>query len=117
MSMRTGENDMGLRKIIDMTRMISMILLLIHFYTACYQAFLAWGFTHSIGDRLLNNIRHTAIADGMLKPKLIALGFLFISLLGVQGRKDVQAKYRTGLTLMGVGLLLYFASWAVIWMP
>lgn len=115
--MRTGENDMGLRKIIDMTRMISMIILLIHFYTACYQAFRAWGFTHPIGDRLLNNIRHTSIADGMLTPKLIALGFLFISLLGVQGRKDLHAKYRTGLTLMGAGLVLYFASWMAIWMP
>jgi hypothetical protein len=31
-SMNTGENEQGLRKIIDLTRMISTVVLLLHFY-------------------------------------------------------------------------------------
>lgn len=39
MLMNTGENEQGLRKIIDMTRMISIVILLLHFYNYCYNAF------------------------------------------------------------------------------
>jgi len=42
MSINTGENEQGLRKIIDMTRMISIIVLLLHFYYYCYNAFAEW---------------------------------------------------------------------------
>ena len=56
MSMNTGENEQGLRKIIDMTRMISIIILLLHFYYYCYNAFAEWQLTAAITDRLLQNI-------------------------------------------------------------
>ncbi len=39
MSMQTGESAEGLRKILDMTRMISIVLLVIHAYYYCYAAF------------------------------------------------------------------------------
>ncbi len=32
MAMHTGENEQGLRKILDMTRLISIALLIFHFY-------------------------------------------------------------------------------------
>ena len=35
--MNTGENEQGLRKIIDMTRLISIVLLALHFYYYCYS--------------------------------------------------------------------------------
>ena len=45
MSMNTGENEQGLRKIIDLTRMISICLLLLHFYFYCYESFSHWNLT------------------------------------------------------------------------
>ena len=36
MAMQTGENEQGLRKILDLTRMISITLLILHFYYYCY---------------------------------------------------------------------------------
>ncbi|RYF96801.1 MAG: hypothetical protein EOO02_21645, partial [Chitinophagaceae bacterium] len=48
--MNTGENTQGLRKIMDFTRLISIILLLIHFYLSCYPTFRAWGLTANIAD-------------------------------------------------------------------
>lgn len=32
----TGENDQAMRKILDMTRLISIAVLVIHFYKECY---------------------------------------------------------------------------------
>ena len=57
--MQTGENDESLRKVIDLTRFISVAMLTLHFYYYCYTAFEQWNFTLSFTDPLLNNIRKT----------------------------------------------------------
>ena len=46
--MDTGEDKQGLKKIIDITRMISIAVLSIHCYLVCYQAFALWGLTHGL---------------------------------------------------------------------
>ena len=56
--MATGENEQGLRKILDMTRLISIVILIIHFYYYCYIAFQSWELTAPLADRILGNI-HT----------------------------------------------------------
>lgn len=110
MAMRTGENEMGLKKIIDMTRMIAIIILFIHFYYFCYGAFKQWGLTASISDQLLRNIAKTGLLSGFLQSKLISLGMLAISLIGVKGKKSEKLNYRTGLAYLITGLFLYFIS-------
>jgi len=35
----TGENEQGLQKVLDMTRLISIVMLVLHFYYYCYNAF------------------------------------------------------------------------------
>lgn len=114
MSLRTGENEQGLKKIIDMTRMIAIVVLIIHFYYSCYAAFKAWGWTANISDQLLKNISKTGLLSSFTKPKLIALAFLLLSLLGVRGRKDEKSSYRTGLAYLITGLLIYFLSGLVL---
>jgi hypothetical protein len=93
--MHTGENEQGLRKILDMTRLIGVALLCLHFYYYCYLAFKAWGLTSPITDRLLLNICNTGLFNSFAKSKIIALCFLVISLCGARGRKDVKASYKT----------------------
>ena len=44
-AMQTGENEQGLRKILDMTRLISIVILVLHFYYYCYAAFEHWHLT------------------------------------------------------------------------
>src|SRR4051812_41518389 len=104
MSMMTGENDQGLRKIIDMTRMISIVLLLIHFYYFCYSAFKSWHLTYEITDRLLSNIGRTGLFGNFHQSKLFALAFLFISLIGAKGRKHEQLNYRIALAYLITGM-------------
>jgi hypothetical protein len=112
--MRTGENEMGLKKIIDMTRMIAIVILLLHFYAVCYQAFNTWGWTHPMGDRVLSNIIKAGLLKSFNKPKVIALGFLALSLLGAKGRKGDEFHYRSVIIYLLMGLLLYFFSFWTI---
>jgi hypothetical protein len=108
--MRTGENEMGLKKIMDMTRMISIVILLLHFYVACYSVFQANGWTHPIGDRILDNIGRAGLFASFHRAKWISLGLLTLSLLGTKGRKGETFKCRTAIAYIFTGLLLYFIS-------
>lgn len=108
--MQTGENEMGLRKIIDLTRMISIILLIIHFYYYCYGAFDTWKLTYEITDRIIGNIRQTGLFSNFNKSKLFALLFLAISLMGARGRKTENFNYRIVIAYLVSGFILYFIS-------
>ena len=48
MSINSGENEQGFKKIIDMTRLISVVVLLLHCYYNCYTAFAQWNLTSNI---------------------------------------------------------------------
>ncbi|WP_205514291.1 conjugal transfer protein MobC [Longitalea arenae] len=114
MGAMTGENEMGLRKIIDLTRMISIVVLLIHFYYYCYGAFEQWDLTHTIGDRFLANIGRSGFFKHFNESKLVSLLFLAISLVGAKGRKNPKSNYRTSYVCIGCGLLVYFISGLVL---
>ena len=73
MTLHTGENVQGLKKITDMTRLISIAVLLIHCYYNCYTAFAEWKLTNQLSDHLLKNINQTGLLSNFMKSKLIAL--------------------------------------------
>jgi len=81
MSTGTGENEMGLMKILDFTRLTAIVILLLHFYYYCYKAFDEWQLTTTITSRLLQNIFNTGLFNNFYLSKLIALGLLVISSL------------------------------------
>jgi len=112
--MQTGENDQAMRKILDMTRLISIAVLLLHFYVVCYGAFVRWHWVSGITDRLLGNIVRTGLFSSFLKPKLAALAFLGIALIGVQGKKDEKQTWKTAVLFLLTGLLFFLASWFVL---
>ena len=112
--MHTGENEQGLRKIMDMTRLVSMIILCIHFYYYCYIAFQGWQLTAPLSDRILGNIRKTGLFRSFHKSKLIALAFLFISLMGAKGRKDQKVNYKTAFAYIITGFLAFFFSYLLL---
>jgi hypothetical protein len=112
--MQTGENDQALRKILDMTRLISIAVLAIHFYAACYDAFAGWHLVAPISDRLLGNIMKTGLFNTFYESKLIALGFLVIALIGVKGKKDEKLHYKTALLYLVIGLFFFLSSYFVL---
>jgi hypothetical protein len=114
--MNTGEDAQGLRKIIDLTRLISIAILIIHFYILCYKAFHGWGFTAEFTDRLVSNLSKTGLFTGLLKSKLAALLFLCISLLGAKGKKDEKIQKNSIVAYLLCGLLVYFLSLLVFYL-
>ena len=106
----TGENEQGLRKIVDLTRFASIFILLLHFYYYCYAAFEQWEIKSTITNRLLKNIMHTGLFSSQYKSKLLAIGLLIISLLGAQGKKDEKINRRCIASYLLIGLMLFFGS-------
>lgn len=115
--MNTGEDIQGLRKIVDLTRLISIAILIIHFYIVCHRAFQLWGLTAEITDRMAENVAQTGLFFGLLKAKLAALLFLCISLLGVKGKKDEKIQRNSIVAYLLCGLLVYFFSLLVFYLP
>ncbi|WP_121356743.1 conjugal transfer protein MobC [Flavisolibacter nicotianae] len=106
----TGENEQGLRKIIDLTRFASIFVLLLHIYFYCYGAFVQWGLRSEISDRLLQNIANTGLFSSALNSKALSVGLLVVSLLGWQGRKDEQIRRRLIAVYLLSGLVLFVGS-------
>jgi hypothetical protein len=106
----TGENEQGLRKIVDLTRLTSIFILLLHFYYYCYAAFVLWEVKSTITDRLMINIMHTGIFSNQFTSKFLTIGLLVISLFGAQGKKDEKINWKSIAAYLLFGLCLFFSS-------
>lgn len=106
----TGEDEKGLKEILDFTRLAAIAILLIHFYFYCYGAFKQWHLTAEIGDRFLQNFVRTGLFKSIFVSKFIALGLLVISLIGARGRRDEKVQKSPILIYLITGLALYFLS-------
>jgi len=114
MSGGTGENEMGLRKILDFTRLGSIIVLLLHFYYYCYGLFIHWGLTRELGNSFLNNIAATGIFKTPLVSKSLTLLLLGISLIGSRGKKTETINPNSIIIYIVLGCLFYFLSGLVL---
>lgn len=117
---QTGENEQALRKILDMTRLISLVLLTLHIYYYFYSTFAEWHFVSAFTDRLLLNIQTTGLFSFFHKSKLFALCFLAISLVGTKGRKSEDLTLKKALQYIFCGLVIYFSSYFLVlvnWTP
>ena len=108
--MQTGENEQALRKILDMTRLMSLTILFLHFYYYCYAVFHFYGLYSSFTDRILDNITATGLFSFFHKSKLFSLALLVISLLGAKGKKDERLNYKSALAVIGSGATVYFLA-------
>ncbi|HSZ87192.1 MAG TPA: conjugal transfer protein MobC [Puia sp.] len=113
MSGDTGESEMGLRKILEFMRFGSIIILLLHFYYFCYDAFDEWKLTTKISDRFLINIQRTRLFNNN-NAQLLALGLLIISLVGAKGRKDDKIKRQNIFYFLLLGSSLYFFNYWIL---
>ena len=108
--MQTGENEQALRKIIDFTRFLGILVLILHFYFSCYGAFSEMHFTYPFVNRILVNIYKLSIFKSILIVKSVAIAFLIVSLIGTKGKKAENIKLSTAITYSLLGLVLYYSS-------
>jgi hypothetical protein len=108
--MQTGENIHALRKIADFTRLLSLVILTVHFYIFCYSAFKGWQLTAELTDSLLQKISPLPIFRTELLSKSAALILLAVSLIAAKGKKDEKIRSKTIFTYLTSGILLYCIS-------
>ena len=68
---------MGLGKIINIIRGAAIVILLLHFYYYCYDAFYDWGLVSKFSDQLLINIKNTGLFNsfhswGIILPLILS---------------------------------------------
>lgn len=108
--MQTGENIQALRKIADFTRLLSLVILTIHFYLFCYDAFQGWALTAELTDHIIEKISPMAVFKTELFSKSAALLLLVVSLIAAKGKKDEKIRKQTIVTYLIAGLLAYSIS-------
>ena len=108
--MNTGENEQGLRTIIDFVRKGSMIVLGMHFYIVCFGAFVEWGLQAEIVTRVIRNIARSALFSNPYYAKSFSLGLLVLTLVGSKGKKEEKILPATIVIYIITGLLFYYGS-------
>ena len=113
------EDDLrALGKIMDFMRALSVIFLLINAYWFCYEAFLTWGFTLGIVDKILMNFQRTSsLFSSVLWTKLFCLVFLALSCLGTKGVKEETITWPKIWVVLAVGFVLFFLNWRLLALP
>ena len=113
------EDDLrALGKIMDFMRALSVIFLLINAYWFCYEAFLTWGFTLGIVDKILMNFQRTTnLFSSILWTKLFCLVFLTLSCLGTKGVKEETITWPKIWVVLAVGFVLFFLNWRLLALP
>lgn len=101
----------GLNKNLDFMRAISIIFLVMNVYYFCYPYFLSMNLNIGVVDKILLNFqRDTGLFSHSLVSKSFSLLFLFFSLMGSKGRKDIEMSWRSIGSYFIAGLLLFFGS-------
>jgi len=113
--MDTGENSQGLHSALEFTRLLSIVVLLMHFYHIGYEAFVHWQITSKVTDQLFRNIEGTGLFKDFNLPKIISIGLLAVVLIGARGRKNDRIKWKTCLIYVLAGIGLFFSS-GLIWL-
>lgn len=108
--MNTGENEQGLRKIADLTRFASLLILGLHYYHECYSVLEGGQYTTALTDRLLSNIAATGLFNHWALAKGVALLLLMVSLLGVRGKKSDKMEWRKPTLYILIGAVVYWNS-------
>lgn len=117
MAHQTGENDQALRKIVDFTRMGSLVFLVLHCYYFCYEAFKIWGYSNEFSDRVLIKVAATGLFNSIYYSKVGAFMLLVISLIGVKGKKEEKTSATAAVTFVLFGATIFFACHYVFELP
>lgn len=105
-----GEDDLrGLAKIMGFMRVVSIILVLMHFYWFCYAFFLGHGLILEIINKILSNFHKTAgLFSHPFYTKAFAIILLALSCLGTKGVKNEKITRKKIYTFLLIGIILFF---------
>lgn len=108
------ESEGGWKGILDLTRLFSLVLLGLHLYFFGYRGWRSLGWVPKAGA-LTEGIYRTGLFRNFLLSKVLVLGLMGLSLLGVQGRRDRSSSAGPALGMVLGGLGLYWISGFCFW--
>ncbi len=108
------ENPEALRKIFDFVRFGSILVLLGHYYTVCYDILQQNHFSYPLLDRIIGSL---FIFREYSNAKITALVLVGIAILSSQGKKDENAGFRLPVSLLVIGAFLYFCTYYIRYFP
>ena len=95
----------------DFMRAVSILLVVIHVYWYCYEAFTRMNLTVQLVDRILMNFNRTAgLFGNMLTTKVFAVVLLALSCLGTRGVKSDRISWVKIQAALLAGLCLFFMN-------
>lgn len=103
----TGENEQALQKIIDFTRLASIVILVLHFYFYCHSGFEHLGLANQFVDKVVKAISTTGLFRNIYVSKIWILSLLLVSLIGAKGRKTENIPIRIVALVVGVGVVIF----------
>jgi YWFCY protein/TraM recognition site of TraD and TraG len=104
----------GARKLRELFRIISIALLIIHFYGYCYVVFQHFHLVCRITDSLAGNFLKISFIRNYFPVKLAALAAISLSTLGIKHGTNQRLYYRSGVIYLLVGSALYFFSRVIL---
>ncbi|SRR5579871_313348 len=102
--------DGGTRKLGELFRIISIAIIIIHFYGYCYLAFQHWHLTNKVTDRLAQNFLKINFIRDYFKVKLTALATLAFSSIGMIPKENERLNLKSAIIYLIFGSPLYFLS-------
>ena len=108
--MSSTENLQALRKIADMCRTMSFLVLFGHVYQVGYPYFASFGIRSGPSDRLLRAFEETGIFGEFHAAKCLSLVLLILSVLGNRGRKGPEFTYLSAVLRTATGTGVFFGA-------
>jgi hypothetical protein len=110
----TGESIDGLRKVNDLIRLFSVIILGMHIYYFCYQYFASIGLAHRISDEIFTKLSRTSLFANIHYTKGLVFFLIIISSVGMGVKKRKKLNLYKDISLFVIGSLLFFFSIVVL---
>ncbi len=115
--MSTGENEQALRKILDLTRMLSITVLVFHFYHFGHPILYNQGYTQVFIDQVFVTMGQSGLFNSIWSTLVISFILLLISLWGVAGRKEKSIRVIPCLIMFVCGSMLMLGTHLVFTIP
>lgn len=115
--MHGTDDEATLKKIVDLIRMGSILLLLLHLYFYCFTAWEQLGLSHSAVRHVMLNLSRTGLFSAWYISKLWSIGLLLLSVLGSKGKKNEKIQPGEIIAYLISGMVLYWVSYLFFYLP
>lgn len=109
------EDDLkALGKIVDIARIVSILLIILHFYFYCYEFFLSVGMTNEIVNYCIKVIGNVGLFDYFYYSKAGSFVFLLMGCVGDQGVKSEEMSWNKIVPLFLIGVIIFFGNYSLL---